>query len=113
MQLEKYITRLCYAHKLIRSESTGSAKEFARKLHIGKSQFYCLLEEFKFVGAKIEYDHIRKTYYYLNDFELIIDIRVLTGDEERKFFAGSATKKIKSPIFPEYYPIIFDIFYYS
>lgn len=107
MQLEKYIARLRYAHKLIRSESTGSAKDFARRLHIGKSQFYCLLEEFKFIGAKVEYDHRRKTYYYSNDFELIIDIRVLTSDEEKKIYAGSATKKLKSPIFSEYYSITF------
>jgi hypothetical protein len=113
MQLEKYITRLRYAHKLISSESTGSAKEFARKLHIGKSQFYCLLEEFKFIGAEIEYDHYRKTYFYLNDFELIIDIRVLTGDEERTFFAGSIVKKMKSPIFSEYCHITFTSVYYS
>jgi hypothetical protein len=113
MQLEKYIARLRYAHKLIRSESTGSAKEFAQKLHIGKSQFYCLLEEFKFIGAEIEYDHYRKTYFYLNDFELIIDIYVLTGDEERKIFAGSIAKKSRSPIFSEYYPIIFATFNYS
>jgi hypothetical protein len=114
MQLEKYITRLRYAHKLIRSESTGSAKEFARKLHIGKSQFYCLLEEFKFIGAELEYDHCRKTYYYLNDFELIIDIHVLTGGEEQKIFAGLTAKNSKSPIFPEYYPVIFDaIFYFN
>ena len=92
MQLEKYITRLRYAHKLIRSESTGSAKEFAQKLHIGKSQFYCLLEEFEFIGAKVEYDHFRKTYYYLNDFELIIDIHILADGEERKIFAGTTKK---------------------
>ena len=112
MQLEKYIARLRHAHKLIRSESTGPAKDFARKLHIGKSQFYCLLGEFEFIGAKVDYDHIRKTYYYLNDFELIIDIRVLTCDEERKIFAGSTAEKMKSPIFPEYYPVIFTAFYY-
>ncbi|MDR0506239.1 MAG: hypothetical protein LBH32_05430 [Dysgonamonadaceae bacterium] len=54
-----------------------------------KSPFYCLLEEFEFIGAKTEYDHCRKTYCYLSDFELIIDIRVQTGDEERKKFACS------------------------
>jgi hypothetical protein len=99
MQLDKYIIRLRYAHTLIRNESTGSAKDFAQKLHIGKSQFYCLLEEFKFFGAKLEYDHYRKTYYYLNDFELIIDIRVLTGDEERKLFAGLICRKIEKSDF--------------
>ncbi|MDR0506244.1 MAG: hypothetical protein LBH32_05455 [Dysgonamonadaceae bacterium] len=86
MLLEKYITRLRYAHKLIRSESTGAPANFAKKLNIRKSQFYCLLEEFEFIGAKTEYDHCRKTYCYLSDFELIIDIRMLIGDEERIFF---------------------------
>jgi len=113
MQLEKYIARLRHAHKLICSESTGSSKDFARKLHIGKSQFYCLLEEFEFIGAQVEYDHLKKTYYYLNDFELIIDIRVLTDNEEREVFAGSTAEKIKSPIFSEYYPDTFVMFYYS
>ncbi|MBP1618954.1 MAG: hypothetical protein H6Q14_2781 [Bacteroidetes bacterium] len=84
MMLEKYITRLCYAHKLICSESTGSTVEFRQKLHIGKSQFYSLLEEFEFMGAKIKYDRRKKTYYYLNDFELIIDIHVLIDNNQQK-----------------------------
>jgi hypothetical protein len=88
----------------------GSAKDFARKLHLGKSQFYCLLEEFKIFGAKLEYDHYRKTYYYLNDFELIIDIRVLTDDEERKLFAGLICKKIEKSDFFGLKPCKFVLF---
>jgi hypothetical protein len=88
MQWGKYTNRLINAHKLIYSETTGTPREFAKKLHIGKSQLQVLLDEFKIIGAKIKYDSHKKTYYYMNDFRLFIDIHVLVEGKKNDIFHG-------------------------
>jgi predicted DNA-binding transcriptional regulator YafY len=70
MLLIDRITRLKQLDRLIRQEQTGSADRLAKQFHISRRQFYYLLDNLKGGGAEIEYDSIRCTYRYLNDFEL-------------------------------------------
>jgi len=49
---------------LIRRKATGSARELASKLGIGKSTVYEVLDIMKLLGAEIEYSNDRKSYFY-------------------------------------------------
>jgi predicted DNA-binding transcriptional regulator YafY len=69
MQLFDALDRMTYIHKLIQQESTGSIDEFALRLHVCRRQLYYILEGLKIKGADIQYDRIRRTYYYVNDFD--------------------------------------------
>lgn len=52
---------------LIRRKATGSARDLASKLGIGKSTIYEILQIMKMLGAEIEYSNDRKSYYYNSD----------------------------------------------
>lgn len=49
---------------LIRRKATGSARDLASRLGIGKSTVYEVLEIMKMMGAEIEYSNNRKSYFY-------------------------------------------------
>lgn len=49
---------------LIRIKGTGTATELAGKLGISRRSVYNLLNEMKEMGAPIEFDQFRGTYYY-------------------------------------------------
>lgn len=76
MQLFKTIDRACQIHALIQKEATGTPDEFAKRLHISRRLLYYLLDELKDVGAEIEYNHRKSTFYYANDFEFNIIIKM-------------------------------------
>jgi predicted DNA-binding transcriptional regulator YafY len=61
-------------HDLIKREATGDRNAFAKKLNLKKTQIYEMMNEYKYHGADIKYDRMRKTYYYANDFIVKIDI---------------------------------------
>jgi len=84
------IERLERIHKLIQRKATGTPEEFAEKLHLGKRQMYNILDEFKGYGADIKYSRMRCTFYYNNDFEVIVKINVnsLSNQEQRAVYAG-------------------------
>lgn len=57
--------KLCNMHNLIYRQCTGTTKEFAEKVSLGRAQLgkylnYCRYE----LGANIAYDKFRQTYYY-------------------------------------------------
>ena len=72
MSLLKFVDRLKRINDLIKRERTGPAEVFASKVGISRSRLMENLREMKELGASIEYCHIRKSYYYLNEFNLII-----------------------------------------
>lgn len=96
MQLFETIDRLHRIHKLIRREATGTADEFAERLHLKRRQLYNILEEFKIYGADIKYDRYRCTYYYANDFEILVKISLnpLSEKEQRNVFAGNSENNL-------------------
>ncbi|WP_459188345.1 helix-turn-helix domain-containing protein [Parabacteroides sp. APC149_11_2_Y6] len=77
MQLFKTIDRACQIHALIQKEATGTPDEFAKRLHISRRLLYYLLDELKDVGAEIEYNRRKSTFYYANDFEFNFIIKAL------------------------------------
>lgn len=107
MQLYKIIDRLRYIHKLIEQESTGNPEELAQLLHLSRSQLYNILDELKSYGADIAYSRTNRTFFYVNHFEMKIDISILSGEEEKKIFAGFFKEKAFSQILFDKLSVIF------
>jgi hypothetical protein len=64
MSLLKYVERLKRMDDLIGKKATGMPDEFAAKLGICKSMLMINLAELKEMGANVNYDSVRQTYYY-------------------------------------------------
>lgn len=95
MALFDIINRAERIHRLIRSESTGSPSQFARKLGISRRQLYNLLDEFKDFGAEIKYDRSKRSFYYVNDFRLEMTVKIITpttSSDNMNFYGGFCEK---------------------
>ena len=86
----KQLERLKKIHGLIKSESTGSPTELAKKLHISVRQTYLLIEQLREMDAPIMFSRRTKTYYYSKDYELTINIsiQVLLQDQLMHIYSG-------------------------
>ena len=69
MELFKIMNRLVAFDKLVRQENTGTAKEFAKSMHLSVRQMYNVVEELQYYGVPVEYDSQRQTYYYTCAFD--------------------------------------------
>lgn len=72
MSILKYIERLILMDRLIKRKATGNPNEFAQKLRIRKSVLMDELKELKILGARIKYSRANNTYFYLEEFNLVI-----------------------------------------
>jgi hypothetical protein len=97
MSLFETIDRIAVMHRLIEKEETGTPDKFAERLHIKKRQLYNILDEIRDYGAEIVYDRARETYFYVNNFEIVIVMKVnpLSEQEEKETFGGSIEKNIE------------------
>lgn len=91
MKTIKTLERLQQAHELIKSECTGSPKEFASRLKVSERTIYNIIDQLKDLDAEIKYDRARKTYLFNNDFELSISlaVSVLTDNIVTDVYSGS------------------------
>ncbi|MFO0266599.1 MAG: hypothetical protein ACK51D_06590 [Cyclobacteriaceae bacterium] len=93
MSLLKSIERLQRIDYLIRKEATGTSDEFAEKVGICRSMLMENLREMKELGAQIFYCRHRRSYCYVNEFNLLI------GDTSKnKLKAGRLILGIKKVI---------------
>jgi len=92
----KKVARLVDVHQLIKHEKTGSPNDFAKKLHISRSQLYNIKEELEDYGAVIKYSRKMHTFYYCNNFDL--SETVFWKNEVEDFF-----KKTTTELFHLYY----------
>jgi len=91
MLLFETIDRMRRIHHLIKREATGPADEFAGKFNLKRRQLYNILDEFKDFGAEIRFSRIRNTYYYDNDFEVLVKISTAPLSEvEKKLYGGGS-----------------------
>ncbi len=83
MKVFEQINRLKQIHKMIKGEVTGSPDIFASCLSISKRQLYNILDEIRLMGAPVEYDKLRCTYYYRYAYEIKMEIlfRSLSDEE--------------------------------
>lgn len=72
MSLLKSIDRLIRIDAMVRREGTGPSEEFAKKLGISRSMLMENLREMKELGAEICFCPHRRTYFYANNFDLVI-----------------------------------------
>jgi len=91
MKTLKQIQRLQKAHKLIKQENTGTPKEFAQKLHISERELYNIINHLKDLEANVYFNRKTNTYYYTDNFELLVNIsvQVIVNEELRTIYAGS------------------------
>jgi len=73
----KAIHCLFRVHELIQQERTGSPDEIADILQISRGQLYKMINSLKDYGASIEYDRIRRTFYYTGTFDITLNQLVL------------------------------------
>ncbi len=95
MKTLKQLERLRKAHKLIQQQNTGTPAEFAVRLHISERELYRLLEFLKEADASISFSRSSSTYYYCEDFDLLVNIsvQVLVNEEIKTIYAGSTLLK--------------------
>lgn len=87
----KQIERLRRLHHFIKTRQTGSPKELAERLHISERQVYNMIDYLKDIGAKIKFSRSEQTYFYENDFDILINVSVeiMLKDEVLKIFGGT------------------------
>lgn len=95
MKTLKQIERLQKAHKLIKQGRTGSPAEFSSRLYISERELYRILEYLKEMDAKILFSRNINSYYYTDDFDLLVSISVqaLVNQELITIYAGSTILK--------------------
>jgi len=99
MKTIKQLERLKKAHKLIKLQNTGTPNEFAYLLRISERELYRILEYLKEMEASISFSRNSNTYYYNDDFDLLvnINIQVMVKEELKTIYAGCSklTEKYK------------------
>ncbi|MBC5837851.1 DNA-binding protein [Flavobacterium muglaense] len=78
-------------HNLIIIEKTGTPKELANLMKLSERSIHLLLDQLKDYNAHIRYSRSRKTYYYINYFDLKISvtIKILTDNETSNIYGGT------------------------
>jgi len=76
--------------KLIRAGRTGSAREFAARVGISRSQLFNYFDDLRSLNIDIRYDPDRRSYTYEDDLEVEISmpIRILYRKEMEKESGG-------------------------
>lgn len=103
MQLFKYIERINLMDQLIRQGRTGTQTEFANRLGLSVSRLARIIEYLKGIGAPLEYDRSRNTYYYEEEYsiQIKVDIQQLNYQQIRHISAGTCyfSKNISNAFF--------------
>lgn len=91
MKTLKQLERLRKAHRLIKQGNTGSPSEFSKRLHISERELYRILEYLREIDAQISFSRTSCSYYYSDDFDLLVNISVqaLVNEELITIYAGS------------------------
>ena len=93
MKTLKQLERLKKAHKFIKQGCTGSPREFSSRLHISERELYRILEYLREMDAEVSFSRSSNTYYYCEDFELIVSVSVqaLVREELITIYAGASS----------------------
>lgn len=74
MTIPANLERLTRIHLLINKKATGPPRQLAKKLSVSERQLYRDLEILKEIGLEYFYDSSISSYYYKEDFTLVIGI---------------------------------------
>lgn len=96
MKLFMYIDRVNRLHELIKRKSTGKPETLAKKLNLSVSRVYQIIEELKLMQVPIAYSRTMQSYYYTNDYEVLIDVQLRPLEEKDHYHTsgGSFQKKV-------------------
>jgi len=91
MKIYQILERYRYMDKLIRSGETGSAREFASRIGISRSQLFNYFDDLRSLDIDIRYDPELRSYSYENDLVLEFrnPIRILYPEEMEQRNGGS------------------------
>ncbi|MBP1615581.1 MAG: putative DNA-binding protein [Bacteroidetes bacterium] len=67
-------------HKLIKIEMTGTSAQLAEKMRMSKRAIQYYLNDLRLYGAVIDFNKVRNTYYYINDFNIEFTIKISVCD---------------------------------
>ena len=86
----KHLEKIHRIHLFIKNENTGNPKDLAKKLNTSNRNIYCLLDKLKAYGAKINYSRKGETYYYEEDFDIKVAIKVVVmqNGEAKELYGG-------------------------
>lgn len=83
MKIIEQLERLKAIHDLIEKEQTGTPEEFARKIRVSKRHLYYILDELRLLGAPIRYNTNAKTYIYIRECNIDININIEVLDDDK------------------------------
>ncbi|MFA5535150.1 MAG: hypothetical protein WDA19_11685 [Mariniphaga sp.] len=94
MKALSQLERIKKMNRLIKTEHTGSPKEFAAMLGVCESHLFNLIDDLKVMGAPIRYSRIRQTYFYAIDFEIRLQYSLyfVQQNQLKKIYGGDAYK---------------------
>lgn len=85
MKTFEFVDMLALFHRLVLSENTGNAQEFAARLGISRASLYRMLNTIEDYDIEIKYSYQRNTYYYPHRDNVRINISITQlSDEELK-----------------------------
>lgn len=67
-------------HKLIRLQRTGKQQDLAQEMRMSLRGIQNYLNSLRELGAKINFDKARSTYYYENNFNIEFSIKIWVDD---------------------------------
>jgi DNA-binding IclR family transcriptional regulator len=76
MTIQDKLRKLALLCTLIKKEQTGGIRKLAEAASLTKSSTFNYLRELKVMGAEIEYDPHRHTYYFNNNFDFKYSINL-------------------------------------
>ena len=99
MKSLKQIQQLRKLHHMIKQEATGNPKMVAKKMHVSERQVFNLIDQLRTMDAQVCFNRRANTYYYANDFELLVNIsvKVIHGEEVLHIYAGNKREVFSVP----------------
>ncbi len=78
-------------HKKIKNQHTGTPQKFADSFNISRSWMYENLNDLKNNGAEIGYSRVKQTFFYKNNFDISITVKI----DNKQILNKSELKKTK------------------
>lgn len=76
MRILDYMERLQTLTRLLKKEHTGSAAKIAKEMGVHRNTIINYFLELRAMGAEIEYDNERNTYYFKKSFDIQLKIKI-------------------------------------
>ena len=76
MRILDYMERLQTLTRLVKKEHTGSAAKIAKEMGVHRNTIINYFLELRAMGAEIEYDNERNTYYFKKSFDIQLKIKI-------------------------------------